>query len=374
LQAHGSALAKIFQSVQAGESVSLAAIEYHTFVCAFLRAKKGELAKALQLLRTFFALHNDSKDLVHLYRVLLLTPPSRFRDAKFHESPPPEEGTPLISVVIPLYNQGRYLEEAVRSVRNQTQTRWEMVIVNDGSTDQSLPIAKKILGELRDPRIRLVSQPNKGKGATRNRGVGETTAPFICVLDADDMVCPAYFASALRILENSPDIGWVCPQTLVFGGNNHLTWTWEYDFFASLLKCPAPSSAVYRRAVWEEVRGYDEDMITSEDYVFWIKAGEKGWRGKTTEDVLFVYRHAFSRYGCRRKINILRKQQYIAKHPWWYRRLSVREMLPYLDRYPVVLFPENLLNNAAVERVRPFYGNKESFRTAVDDIRKEHPA
>ncbi len=370
LRLHSLQLAALLRKTSEGEVRDYDEYEYRFYVCALLKAKLGDIAGAKKILQDFFDLYDKSKNACHLYRILLLTspglPPGMRRTEKAASEPP------LVSVVVPLYNQGRYLEEAVHSVLTQTQPRWEMIIVNDGSTDDSLKLAKAILQKANDPRIRLVSQPNSGKGKTRNRGVAETSAPYICILDADDMICPEYFSVAVKLLDSNPDVGWVCPRTLVFGGTNHVIWNWEYNFFASLLRCPGPVTSIYRRSVYEEVNGYDETMIDAEDYEFWIKAGEHGWKGKTTNDILFVYRHAFQRWGCRPVINQKRKQQYIALHPWWYRNLPRKELNAVFNAFPVVEFPAKFLNPRAVAQVRDAYGDRKAFKEAVAKLQADY--
>ncbi len=367
LRIHTLLLSESLQKLSQGLPCDPEECERHFYACALLKAKLGDIAAAKTMLREFFDLFGESKNACHLYRLLFLTSPSLPPGVMHTECAVSEPA--LVGVVIPLYNQGRYLEEAVRSVLAQTEPRWEMIIVNDGSTDDSLKLAKAILRDVDDPRIRLVSQANSGKGKTRNRGVTATSAPFVCILDADDMVCPDYFATAVALLENNPDVGWICPQTLVFGGSNHVTWTWEYDFFASLLKCPGPVTSIYRRSLYDEVQGYDESMIDAEDYEFWIKAGEQGWIGKTTSEILFIYRHAFQRYGCQPKINLKRKQQYVERHPWWYRQLPKQTMNDVFRASPVVEFPKSFLNMDAVQQARQYYGDKEKFRACVDRLK-----
>lgn len=176
LRLHSLQLAALLRKTSEGEVRDYDEYEYRFYVCALLKAKLGDIAGAKKILQDFFDLYDKSKNACHLYRILLLTspglPPGMRRTEKAASEPP------LVSVVVPLYNQGRYLEEAVHSVLTQTQPRWEMIIVNDGSTDDSLKLAKAILQKANDPRIRLVSQPNSGKGKTRNRGVAETSAPY----------------------------------------------------------------------------------------------------------------------------------------------------------------------------------------------------
>lgn len=367
LRLHSLLLSTLLKKLSQGEPCDPQDGEYHFYCCALLKAKMGDIAGAKQILHDFFALYGESKNTCHLYRLLVLTSPGL--PAGRQCVVPPVAAAPVVSVVIPLYNQGCYLEEAVRSVLAQTEPRWEMIIVNDGSTDNSLKEAKALLAAVDDPRVRLVSQANSGKGKTRNRGVTATSAPYICILDADDMICPEYFAVATAILDAEPDVGWVCPRTLVFGGNNHVTWNWEYDFFASLLKCPGPVTSLYRRSVYEEAGRYDETMTDAEDYEFWIKAGELGWTGKTAADILFVYRHAFQRYGCRPTINLKRKQEYVARHPWWYRSLPRRELAAMCNASSVMEFPVSFLNTQAVERVKHAYSNRKAFKAAVAELK-----
>tara|TARA_B100000953_G_scaffold229743_1_gene191212 strand:- start:381 stop:1367 length:987 start_codon:yes stop_codon:yes gene_type:complete len=89
---------------------------------------------------------------------------------------------PRISVVMPVYNVEAYIEEAVRSVFDQSFEDFELIIVDDGGTDNSIPIARTFA----DPRIRIVSQPNRGLAGARNTGIGEAQAPYIALLDSDD--------------------------------------------------------------------------------------------------------------------------------------------------------------------------------------------
>ena len=88
----------------------------------------------------------------------------------------------MISVVIPLYNKEKYIKRAIESVLNQTFQKFEIIVVNDGSTDKSAEIVQNI----KDPRIRLINQKNAGVSAARNRGIQEAKYEYIAFLDADD--------------------------------------------------------------------------------------------------------------------------------------------------------------------------------------------
>ncbi len=105
---------------------------------------------------------------------------------------------PLVSVVIPLYNKRPYIRRAVKSVQEQKYTNWELLIVNDGSTDGS---EHEIPRD--DPRIRLLYQDNKGPGAARNLGISEAKGKYVSFLDADDEWLPSFLETGLELLEDT---------------------------------------------------------------------------------------------------------------------------------------------------------------------------
>lgn len=108
----------------------------------------------------------------------------------------------MISVIIPLYNKERFILEALYSVLNQSYADFEVVIVDDGSTDGSVEIVQGVS----DSRIRLVSQQNAGPSAARNRGVREAYYDWIVFLDADDMMLPDSLATFASVIASHSDI------------------------------------------------------------------------------------------------------------------------------------------------------------------------
>jgi glycosyltransferase involved in cell wall biosynthesis len=110
---------------------------------------------------------------------------------------------PPVSIVVPLCNKVRYVNRALNSVLAQTHQDFEVVVVNDGSTDGS----EKVVRQYRDARIRLVNQENAGEGAARNRGIAETRADLIAFLDADDEWLPCHLETVLRLRKNHPECG-----------------------------------------------------------------------------------------------------------------------------------------------------------------------
>ncbi|MDI6720029.1 MAG: glycosyltransferase family A protein, partial [Methanomicrobiales archaeon] len=110
---------------------------------------------------------------------------------------------PRVSVVMPLFNKARHVGAAVQSVLAQTETDFELIIVDDGSTDGSAAVVR----QLGDPRIRLVTQKNMGAAHARNRGIAEARADLVAFLDADDRWLPEFLPTILRLRARYPDAG-----------------------------------------------------------------------------------------------------------------------------------------------------------------------
>ena len=102
--------------------------------------------------------------------------------------------SPKLSIIIPLYNKEEYVERCVESVLSQDFTNYELIIVNDGSTDKSAAIIEKIFS---DSSLRLISLPNKGVSVARNRGLREATGEYILFIDADDYISPHYLSNII---------------------------------------------------------------------------------------------------------------------------------------------------------------------------------
>ena len=129
---------------------------------------------------------------------------------------PPASAAPRVSVVVPVYNKGRYLRRAVDSVLAQSFTDFELILVDDGSTDDSLAVAR----EYTDPRVRVIRQANSGAGAARNRGIDEARATMIAFLDGDDEWVPAFLDQMMALVREYPHAGLYCaPYIYVEPGN-----------------------------------------------------------------------------------------------------------------------------------------------------------
>ena len=193
-----------------------------------------------------------------------------------------------VSVVIPCYNQGKWLWEAIDSVLAQDMSDFEIIVVNDGSTD---PATNRIVESIEHPKITAVTTKNQGLSAARNEAISRARGTYILPLDADDRIHPNYLSKACKLLDDNPQLGIVYCRAEFFGEEEGL-WDLEPYRFPDILISPQIfASSVYRRADWEKVGGYRTDMIYGwEDYDFWLSLIDKGVGVHRIDEVLFFYR------------------------------------------------------------------------------------
>ncbi|OAB62032.1 hypothetical protein AY599_06460, partial [Leptolyngbya valderiana BDU 20041] len=198
--------------------------------------------------------------------------------------------TPILSVVIPCYNDGEYLEDAIRSVETYPEPIYEILIVNDGSTD-SLTLA--VLENLRQRGYRILTQPNRGLAVARNRGIEDARGRYILPLDADNRIRHEYIEKGIEILDRIPSVGVVYGDVLFFGTRNHIHRVPPFDLERLLQGNYIDACAVFRKQVWQEVGGYDTEIPANlgyEDWEFWLSVAETDWRFYKVSEVLFEYR------------------------------------------------------------------------------------
>jgi glycosyltransferase involved in cell wall biosynthesis len=216
---------------------------------------------------------------------------------------------PKVSVVIPCYNQGQYLKEAVESVLNQFFQDFEIIIVNDGSTE---PLTNEVLSQYGSDVIRVIHTQNQGLSSARNNGIRLARGEYILPLDADDKIGREYLEQAVPILENNLDIGIVYCEAAFFGERSGLWCLPEYSVEKILCHNIVFCSALFRKCQWEEVGGYNINMVYGwEDWDFWLSIIELGLKVYRIPSVLFYYR--VSKTSMTRSINP-EKEFYIRLH------------------------------------------------------------
>lgn len=193
-----------------------------------------------------------------------------------------------ISVLVPCFNDGAYLADAIASVRAQTCQDFEIVIVDDGSTD---PATRSAVDALAGPGVRVLRTANRGLPAARNHAAAHASGGIFCALDADDRLAPEWFEKALAVLDSRPDVSFVSHWLETFG-DERWTWTPERCDLPSLLARNAVNgAALVRREAFEQAGGYDETMREGcEDWDFWLRLVERGHQGHIIPEVLFFYR------------------------------------------------------------------------------------
>ncbi len=200
----------------------------------------------------------------------------------------PELRSPQVSVVIPCYNHGTYLAGALLTVFEQTYGSWEVIIVDDGSTD---PETVSILSELDVPRVRVVYQDNTGLPGARNTGIRQARGEFIVPLDADDELLPEYLATMVDALEDDQGAAFAHCWAELFGDVNWVWATRPYNPYTVLLSNSVLQVATFRRAAWEAIGGYDETMTYgNEDWDMWLRFQEAGWSNVQIREPLYRYR------------------------------------------------------------------------------------
>jgi len=192
----------------------------------------------------------------------------------------------LFSVVIPLYNKRDQIFRAVNSVLIQTYQNFELIVVDDGSKDHS----SEIVAGLKDLRLKLIRQENKGEGAARNRGIREADHEFIAFLDADDEWKPNFLESVLSLIREYPEAvlyGTGCERYI---NESHTTWPTEDcfprgwsgiidDYIKIIAHRPSPfnsSSTITTKTVLQEIGGFPEGVSNGPDMAAWIRCSLLG--------------------------------------------------------------------------------------------------
>ena len=184
---------------------------------------------------------------------------------------------PLISVIIPFYNDIEYIEQSVTSVLNQTFTNYEILIIDDGSTDKKSLEKLEEVSKL-DERIKVFHKQNEGLSATRDYGASKANerAKYFFFLDADDLMVPTCLDTYYWTLETNKDASWVCSDSIGFDADEY---EWNRYFDSNLLKKEnfLLSAGMVRKEAFEDVGGYGlREKSVNEDWNFWLKLLSKG--------------------------------------------------------------------------------------------------
>lgn len=234
---------------------------------------------------------------------------------------------PLVSVIVPLYNAAPYIGETLESVLASTYRPIEVVVVDDGSTDESLSRAQGFAEA--HPEVKVLTQPNAGVSAARNHAIREAKGELILPLDADDKIGRTYIEHALAAMQEGVRI--VGCRAEFIGAKSG---EWRLPVFSRELlarKNMIPITSLFRKADWEKVGGFCEEEIYREDWDFWLSMIELGGEYVRLDEVGLYYRvlpHSRRKSAKQQKRLIVdainrRHPQYMARYlggPLHYRR------------------------------------------------------
>lgn len=196
--------------------------------------------------------------------------------------------TPLFSIIIPCYNDGKYLPDAIESLRNCEASLFELIIVNDGSKDEA---TITYLKKLEIEGYKVIHQQNKGLSGARNKGISKSNGKYIVPLDSDNKLRPEYLLRAKTILEHDENIAVVYGRPQHFGANSEVPYVGDFNLQRLMLGNYIDACAIYRKSVWEKTGGYDEQMrLGLEDWEFWLRIAFNGYKFQFINEVLFDYR------------------------------------------------------------------------------------
>jgi len=229
--------------------------------------------------------------------------------------------SPEVSIIMPAYNASRFIEASIRSVQEQTFTNWELIVVNDGSTDDTMDVVRRLQHE--DNRIHLLEQVNKKQGAARNTGMKIAKGNWIAFTDADDLWMPGKLQLQLdAAATHHADVIYTAGIVQYEEENRQEDYYSVYGFYKGIDMYkmlydtnPVPNLAVMMKKELISITGYQDehlDVVGCEDWDYWIRLAKDGANFYGIPEKLFIYRVHNS--GTSRNTIQMKKAELYAKH------------------------------------------------------------
>lgn len=245
--------------------------------------------------------------------------------------------TPIVTIVMPCYRQAEFLPQAVVSVLAQHFTRWELIIVDDGSPDGTAAVAERLIAANPERKISLLRQANAGLGRARNAGIHAGSAPYILPLDADDTIAPAMLARTVSMLDQRPEVGFVYSDAVWFGAEERIHRAGPFDPTRLAINNYLTAHSLVRRKAWEQAGGYCGRGIVDgfEDWDLWLSLVEHGWQGAYLPEPLVGYRRRdASMLSSARRNDLRLRARMMLRHQRLYERQFVAWAASYLSHTP----------------------------------------
>jgi len=249
-----------------------------------------------------------------------------------------------VSVVVPCYNQGKYLKETLASVHSQTFSDWEIIIVNDGSNDVE---TKELLAGLIAPRVTIIHTENNGVAAARNTGIKASKGAYILPLDADDLIEKDYLKYAVACLDADEALKVVYCNAEYFGDEKERIRLPDYEAKKMLQQNLIFCTALYRKSDWLKCGGYDEEFLTGwEDWEFWLRLIDDESQVNKLQGVHFFYRIKKQSRNTALQDESLQQaeQQLYSKHIELYRKFYPNP-ISLVRNYETLLFEQQQFEN-----------------------------
>jgi len=229
------------------------------------------------------------------------------------------EHLPFVSVIVPVYNMEKYLPETLDSILASDYHLFEVVLMNDGSTDASLDIAREYASK--DARVSVYTQRNAGPCAARNHAISLAKGEWILPVDADNRIECDFISKAVEVIKADKEVKVVCPRADFFGDRSG---EWKLPPFSLRLlarKNIMDTCALYRKSEWKRIGGYCEEIIAREDWEFWIAMLKEGGKVVRLPGISLHYRirnnskRVWDRLLKRHVVDVLNK-----RHPEFFER------------------------------------------------------
>ncbi len=198
--------------------------------------------------------------------------------------------TPIISIIIPCFNNESTITETLESVYQQKLTDYEVIIINDGSTDNSVTIIEQYSKENNLQNLIVYSTQNRGQSAARNLGAKNAMGKYLLFLDADDLIHCDYLKSGVAFLEKNNSINLVYCNAQLFGSVNEIWKLPDFDPVSLLLENSIFISAIIRKQIFEKAGAFDEKLKYIEDWDLWIRIVHLFGGIYKFKDCFFFYR------------------------------------------------------------------------------------
>lgn len=194
-----------------------------------------------------------------------------------------------VSIIIPCYNAAKYLTETINSVKQQTFTNWECILINDGSSDNSDIIALESIKD--DKRFKYIFQENTGVCIARNNAIRATVGEYILCLDADDLISENFLEETVKLLDSNPNLSIATSVVKFFGRSSGILNVVSYDLATVLAENQLVITSLFRRTDFDKVGGFNSNMKEGfEDWDFWISILKNGGTVQCASEATFFYR------------------------------------------------------------------------------------